>query len=210
VIPNAERDDFETSQAYTALELAVAETLKRLEEDVEKFQERGVAADRVKAYRGEIEGLELQLETIPSSNPYETYSRLDEIIIDLKRQKTKAITEDKKAAEDLLHRAKAIQKQVRSTADSPEPEAKRRKRSVKPDRSPIPEQGEQAAAAPSPVPRTLPEVLNDAGWSVEGDVERLARVVQESMEGVLGITSGTYQTLINQIELRLVGDDTAL
>ena len=58
VIPNAERNNFETNQAQKALDLAVGETLGYLETDAETYQARDLADARIKEYRAQISGIE--------------------------------------------------------------------------------------------------------------------------------------------------------
>jgi hypothetical protein len=173
---------------------------------VETFQAQGVAAERVRGYQSELDGLDVQLESGPPRNAYEIYSRLDEILDDLKRQKSKATEADRKAAEELISRAKALQKSVRSTADASEPEAARRKKASKTGGPQGRNENGRTAGASAATPRTVAGILSEAGWVIEGDVALLAAVVQESLEAVMGGGSSAYLAVINQIGVRLTGD----
>ena len=208
VIPNAERDDFETNQAKRALDLAVRDTLKRLEGEAEDFQARGVADERIERYKVEIAKIENQVISNTQANEYDTYSRLDDILVDLQRQKSKASLDNRSPAEDIIGRAKRLQKQLRKEVDTPTPEATRRKRAVRSekltDRVPIP-----VVEPPPPLPaKTLPNVLKDASWELEGDIAVLVKLVQESLEDVLSLGSPAYRNLLNDIEAKLVANNS--
>lgn len=203
VIPNAERDDFETNQAKRALELAVRDTLKHLEDEAELFQARGVADERIEKYQEEVSKIENQVTANTQANEYDTYSRLDAILIDLQRQKSKASQDKRTRAEDIISRAKRLQKQLRKEVDTPTPEATRRKRAVRNekllDRPPVP-----MIEPPPPLPiKTLPGILKDAGWELEGETALLVKLMQESIEDVLTQGSPTYRNLLNSIEAKV-------
>src|SRR6266849_656231 len=179
VIPNTERDDFETNQAKRALELAVRDTLKHLEDEAE----------------------------ISQAKEYDTYSRLDAILIDLQRQKPKASQDNRSTAEDIISRAKRLQKQLRKEVDTPTPEATRRRRAVRNekllDRAPVPVI-EQPPSLPA---KTLPGVLKDASWELEGQIALLVKLIQESIEDVLTLGSPTYRNLLNDIEAKVTANN---
>lgn len=207
IIPNAERDDFETNQAKRALELAVRDTLKQLENEAEIFQARGVADERIVKYQEEVTKIESQVAANTQANEYETYSRLDAILIDLQRQKLKASQDNRSPAEDIINRAKRLQKQLRKEVDTPTPEATRRKRAVRNekllDRAPVP-----VIEPPPPLPpKTLPGILKDAGWEIEGEMALLVKLIQESMEDALTLGSSTYRNLLNGIEAKLTANN---
>jgi hypothetical protein len=207
VIPNAERDDFETNQAKRALDLAVRDEMKKLEDEAENFQERGVANERVEKYREEVDKIENQVLTNTQENDYDTYSRLDTILTDLQRQKSKADQERRPVAEDLVSRVKRLKNQLRKEVDSPTPESTRRKRAARnkrlPDPTPVP-----IIEPPPPLPaKTLPGILKDAGLELEGESARLVRLIQESLEDVITVGSPTYRNLLNTIEAKLAANN---
>src|SRR6266568_10723 len=203
VIPNTERNDFETNQAKRALELAVRDTLKHLEDEAENFQARGVADERIEKYKEEVAKIENQVAANTQANEYDTYSRLDAVVTDLQRQKTKASQNKRSSAEDIISRAQRIQKQLRKEVDTPTPEATRRKRAVRNtkllDRAPVP-----VIEPPPPLPaKTLPGILKDASWELEGEIALLVKLIQEGMEDVLTLGSPTYRNLLNDIEAKV-------
>ncbi len=104
VIPNAERDDFETNQAKRSLEMAVNIELAKLETQVETFQASGVASERVDKYQTEVDIIEEQVNTNTHADDFVTYSRLDEIGRDLRRQKIKVDAVKRPTADDLTKR----------------------------------------------------------------------------------------------------------
>ena len=68
IVPNAERDDFESSPAKNALQLAIrTEVDKALIPDAETFQAEGVAHDRIQKYKAEVSQVETRLQGAPVS-----------------------------------------------------------------------------------------------------------------------------------------------
>jgi DNA mismatch repair enzyme (predicted ATPase) len=208
VIPNAERDDFETNQAKRALDLAVRDTLKMLESEAESFQARGVADERIERYQEEVSKIENQVLSNTQANEYDTYSRLDDILVDIQRQKSKSSTYNRLPAEDIIARAKRLQKQLRKEVDTPIPEATRRKRAVRSgklvNRIPMP----VVEPPPSAPVKNLPGILKDSSWELEGDIAILVKLVQESLEDVLTLGSLAYRNLLNDIEAKLVAKNS--
>jgi hypothetical protein len=130
VVPKADRDDFETNEAKRALEFAVAQELSKLEDTAENFQATGVADERVEKYLAEIKLIENQVDTNTQSNDYETYTRLNEILKDLRRQQKKASPDKRSLASDIVKRAERLQKRLAKETETPQPEATKRKRAA--------------------------------------------------------------------------------
>jgi len=208
VIPNAERDDFETNPAKRSLEIAVREKLKELETAAEKVQARDVADERITNYQEDLARINEQIQANLQGDPLTIYSSLDRILEDIKRQKSKASDQNRRLADELGKLAANLQKQLRKQVDLPVPEATQRKRAarkVQPaDRGPIP-----VIALPPPTPpKTLPGVLKDAGWEAEVELLRLAHLIQDSLESVLTLHSALYRNIMNDIEAKLAGADS--
>jgi hypothetical protein len=136
VVPKADRDDFETNEAKRALELAVMQQLSKLEDEAENFQATGVADERVEKYLGELIYIENEVDTNTQSNNYETYTRLNEILKDLRRQQRKASSDKRIIAGDIIKRAERLQKRLAKEAETPQPEATRRKRAANEETQP--------------------------------------------------------------------------
>ncbi len=130
VVPKADRDDFETNEAKRALELAVMQQLSTLEDTAENFQATGVADERVEKYFVELSRIENEVDANIQSNDYETYTRLNDILKDLRRQQKKASQDKRAIASDIIKRAERLQKRLAKETETPQPEATRRKRAA--------------------------------------------------------------------------------
>ncbi len=61
---------------------------------------------------------------------------------------------------------------------------------------------------PPPLPaKTLPGILKDAGWELEGEIGLLVKLIQENMEDVLTLGSPTYRNLLNGIEAKVTANN---
>jgi hypothetical protein len=211
VVPNAERNDFETSQAKLALEMAIKDEFdERLLPEAETWQAQGVAHDHIEAYLGELAAIETRLlGTAPSemaesyATDFQTYSRLDKILDDMKRQRKVASSEDRPIAEDVVRRAERLQKQLRREADSPPDDAGQRRKATRVRRVEPAPPAQLSIPAVMPIERTLPGILEDIGWPTERSCAKVIGIIQESMEEVLGISSSHYRNLLSLIESRL-------
>jgi hypothetical protein len=208
VIPNAERDDFETTPEKNRLDFHVGKVLSGLEDDAERFQAQGVADDRVVKYSGRIVEIANKAAT-DLTQSYALYAELEQIITDLRRQKSKASANKRTEAEDIIKRAQRLQKELESQADAPTPKATKRKREARQAKDSTHDESrtEASHSARSAPPPTLQQVLADAGWSLEGDVLRLVGIIQSCLEEVLSSNPMIYASLIRDFEARLSSDD---
>lgn len=206
VIPNAERDDFETSNAKVSLEFAVAKQMEELEGQAIVFQARGVADSRVDKYFEELAAVEAAVRG-GGTDQFETYSRLDDIVTDLKRQKRAASEANKDRAEDILKRASKLQKDLRKAVDEGQSESTRRGRAAR-----------SATKADAPVqvvldlpPKeqaTLDSVLSEIGWELDERSSMLASAMQETLEAVLGRDSDAYAAVMREFARRVVSPES--
>ena len=211
IVPNAERDNFETNQAKLALEIALTEEVKlRLLPDAERFQAQGVAHERILKYSEELTQIETQLQgNSPSAGgetyapDFKTYSRLDSILDDIKRQKGGASLEDRPQADEIIRRAERLQKQLRKEAETPVPQVNQRSRSTGRKRAPEPPPDQLPIPIPIFQPKSLPALIEESGWSLEDDPMKLNALLQQSIEDVLGIHSAHYRNLMDVIESKL-------
>jgi len=203
VVPNTERDDFETNQAKKQLEMAVLRELRQLEKEAEDFQAKGVADKRVTEYQEEVDKIADQVASNTQSDELATYSRLDKILDDLKRQRRKVSADKKAQAEELVKRVGRLQKQLSNEVENPKPQATKRKR-VAQDEGSKGGVSVRETQPPPPVPaKTLRTVLQDAAWDLEDDTIRLIEVIQGGLEDVLTFGSPTYRSLMEDLESKL-------
>jgi hypothetical protein len=210
IVPNAERDDFESSPAKNALQLAIrTEVDQALIPDAESFQAEGVARDRILKYRDELSQVETRLQGAPASGvetfatDLDTYSRLDDILRDMKRQKKGASLEDRPQAEDIIKRAERLQRQLRREAEAPvptdtQPTSQKGRRGT-----PRPITGQLPIPLPPPEAKSLTTVVEEAGWPTDEDCARLLSLLQESLEEVLGTGSAAYRKFATIFESKL-------
>lgn len=204
IIPNAERNDFETNQAKRALSFAVQDKLSALETVAEDFQAKGVAHERIGKYVEEVRGISEKVTANTQGDDFEVFSRLNAILKDLGQQKSKADTENKKSATTLIDQAKSLQQRLRKEADNPSTEATRKQKAAKSSKVTNREQVPQFATLPLVPSKTLHEVFSDAGWAVEGQLARIIEVIQGSLEDVL--PADIYRRLTIDIEAKLTSN----
>ena len=130
IVPKADRDDFETNEAKRALDLAVMQELSLLEDAAENFQATGVADERVEKYLVEVANIERDVDANLQDSDFETYTQLNEILKDLRRQEKKASPNKRIIAHDIIKRAERLQKRLAKETETSQTEAARRKRAA--------------------------------------------------------------------------------
>lgn len=204
IIPNAARDDFETSPSSRLLDLAVGNKLGDLEDIVEQYQAQGVADDRIEEYKDEFERIDEQVRTNTQRDDYEIYARLSEILKDIRRQKTKSSPENRVIADDIIKRSTRLQDQLKKEVEKPTSEARRRTKAARSEQA-VPRTPVPIIEPPPPVPiKTLEGIIQDAGLDLEGSLGLVIRLLQESVSDVLGSGSLTYKNVLNDFEARLI------
>ncbi len=114
VIPNTERDDFEANAAYDVLKSQIKLAMEELDDAGLKFQSEGRAAKKLKESQRKLRDIEQKVAD-KIGDPAIMFSALEDIIKDLKLQRTKLPAELKdegKAAEKL---ASDLRAQVHKT-----------------------------------------------------------------------------------------------
>src|SRR5205823_2605137 len=110
----------------------------------------------------------------------------------------KQATGDYRATADrLVKLIEREERRLRKDVDTEVSEGNRRKRAAKKE-APV-----QRAAVPAPEPapptppaRTLPEVLQELGWELEGQWSQLIQTIQSSLEDVLTRESSSYRSVL--------------
>lgn len=202
VIPNAERNDFETNHARRTLEYALLESLKeKVESKVLTYQEVGVANERVDEAKEELEELRQRFIDNSQADDLEFYSRLDQVRIKLSKHKNKASSEQKKLATGLLSEIAKMKDSIKSQANQ-STESQRRKKSGKRDNK-----SSYAIPLIEPLPeqplKTLLEILTEAGWELEGDTAYLVEIFQSSLNEVVGNNKQVYTAILEDFEAKI-------
>ena len=236
VVPNAERNDFESGAAKEALELAIAQKLdKELKPAALKFQEQGRAKDVLVKHKRDYHNITEQLAGNPLvagvkafENNLDIYSQLVKIVNDLRNQKKHLSGQIKQEADDLQKQAENLQKQLIKDVNKPTPQTDRQKqaardehiedspslfnmpRSVQPTRSDADNSTTKPSARTSSeatqIQRTVPQLLQEAGWEPDPQTMALAEIFQSCLEEVLSVRHPIYRDLIDFFELRLINE----
>lgn len=209
VIPNAERNDFETSPAKLALlshlKSEMAQHLIRL---AEKRSKEGKAEEKIEGYGEQLDKLERTLKT---SHPEEESLRfLGDILALLKdlekrRKQLPSSSAMVSKAKEYETRAKRLQATLQRELASPDEELKRRRAKTKHGEGSRPDDG-QRPAVNEPVP-TLYDLLVESGWEITDDIVLLTEIIQEAAEGAMSSESRDYRQFFELIAERLTGQD---
>jgi len=219
VIPNAERNDFETNEAKRTLEQNVLIKLDEgLLKDAERFQAQGLANERIRKYQEEVSSIEKQVNNNTVSSSFDAYAHLSKVLDGLKRQKGSATKEDKATAEKVQKLAESLQKQLRREVDTATPESTKNKRAANKGQTQAAasangsgqathsgnaRNGKGATDTTGTSIKTLPMILRDSGWSLDDTALHFVDVIQSSIEDVLMMGSPHYNSLLDQIESKL-------
>lgn len=202
VIPNAERDDFESNHAKSVLLFNTQLALKEVEDRVEKHQAETVALQRFEKYRSRIPEIEAALESDIVPEPFAKYNELEEIGKDLSRQKNSLAGDDKTEAEELLKSIKRLQARIITETNSPTPGPEKKRKATKTKGKP----GDTAkkGAAPAEPPRKLEQLVADLNLDFQSQGQDILNAVQAALEDNFSPESEMYRSIFNSIEARLL------
>jgi hypothetical protein len=207
VVPNAERDDFETNQSRRSLDLLISKKMGALEEAAEKFQAESLAKSRLDDYQQEVADLAKSLDSDERPDDMETFATLDRIVKDLQRQKGNLDAVYKPAADRLIKRIQALQKRIQDDTEKGNAETERRAaKAKKGDKAKANGKTDEGAGEQSADRRSLTSVVEEAGWDSESELSRFAVIVDESLEAVLG-PRPEYRLIVDDIAARLAADE---
>lgn len=208
VVPNAERNDFETSAAKQTLELELQEDFRtHLKPLAENFQAQEKAAEAIDKQADKLAALEKDFsapagaETILHEDLLDRITSLTNMIDDLKKRKKAAKPEDAQRAEALLVRAKALNKSLVNLVRNPGSEVNKRRREANTERTESPAGGGDPEAAAKIL--TLEEVFASAGWDIDAGRAELVTIMQSAIEDLFGSGSPDYQRFIAYVADRL-------
>lgn len=202
VVPNAERNDFETNQAKTQLEIALLRQMEELETHAEDIQAKGVADERVDRYVAELENIENAISSVGHVDPFTTYSRLSEILVDLNRQKQKASPGPKDVAAKLVARVKRLQTELRKESENPTPADKKRTTSTKQRGA---AKGVKPGSTEKDIPlKTIAQILTESNWDMDSPCRGLVDIIEPSVREVLTPGSSIYRQFVNDFEARIL------
>jgi hypothetical protein len=214
VVPNAERDDFETNAARRSLDIVITKKMSSLEDIAEKFQAQSLATKRLEDYTEQVAALAAELDKDERSDDMETYSTLDRILKDLQRQKGNLEGDDKPVAEKLVKKIQGLQKRIQKRAERQNAESERRaskakkgdKRSGDAKAGGDESDDEEDSKAKTGERASLLSVIDDAGWDADSEIGRFAAIIQESLDAILG-SRPEYGLIVADISARLAASD---
>jgi hypothetical protein len=208
VVPNAERNDFETSASKTALEVAILNDFTtHLKPAAEKFQAQAKATESVAKYTTLVEAMERDLnlgtadERMLNESDLERLTQLGNLIEDLPLRR-RALKEDAEAAgkvDALLIRAKALRKALTRVLENPASEVAKRRKAAE-DGSATERQA--APSAPPPPPR-LQEVFAESGVELDEQASNLLELFQGALDDLLPVNGGEYRRFVAYLSERL-------
>jgi guanyl-specific ribonuclease Sa len=207
VVPNAGRDDFETSPAKAALETAVSAKLLELIRVANKFQQETSANQKIDRIIAEFKDLESKLKsTIPS----DAFIKLSQIISEINKQKGKASSEKKDAAQVVLTRAEKLHKEIRKEIDRID-RHRDSATSTKTSRATSTSTASTGSSsstesgdghAPTKAYQSLTQVLENYAPSDVNEFQRIIEIVDSALLDVVG-KSDKYYLILNNIEEQL-------
>jgi hypothetical protein len=209
VIPNTERDDFETNRAYESLQSHVRVSLKELQSKASKYQSEERALERYKAHETRLAeiGSLIRAASMPL---VEAFSELDNISEELKRQRGNLPSNKRdwgkgvlKAVDDLRARVrKKIEEQSKGGAKKKAGRSRAGETETKDDAD-----GEDKGEKKDPwQPVTLAQLMDDAGVLLDEDALRVLSIINDALAGVLMDGSETHQAVLAEIEEGLAAE----
>jgi molecular chaperone HtpG len=201
VIPNTERDDFETNRAYESLQSHVRETLKDLQKKASKYQSEERALELYKKHEARVTEIArgIRAGSVPR---VEAFSELDNIFEELTQQRGSLPTAKKDWAKAVLKTVDDLRTNVRKKIeDQPKEKGKKagRSRAGETETKDDAEGGGKDEGNKQWEPVAIAQLIDDAGVLLEEDALRVLRIVDEALAGVLLDGSETHQAVLAEI-----------
>jgi hypothetical protein len=216
VLPNTERNDFESGPAQQVLEKAVVAKLKELEKHAAEYQEHGRALDKFTEANEWIANTwqRVNTGTFPALELLLKASELCSDIEDQKHrlEKTKQVW-GKEIIESFEQLIQFLQKEIeapKGTAEKRREAAKRRdEQQESPPASESPPAVETAAAETgdgAPAVQSLGQIIQSTGWALGEECSRLIEIIDQSLGDVLDSGSPRHRDLLADIEAKLTSE----
>jgi hypothetical protein len=208
VIPNTERDDFETNHAYESLQSHVITTLKDLQRKASKYQSEERALELFKKHETRLAeiGKRVRAGSLPR---VEAFSELDKISQELERQRGNLPADKREWAKGVLKAVDDLRAKVRKTIED-QPKGGAKKKAGRSRAGETETKGEaeddngQETGAWEPV--TLAQLLEDAGVLLDEDALLVVSIINDALAGVLIDGSETHQAVLAEIEEGLAAE----
>lgn len=209
VVPNAERNDFETSAAKKTLEVKLLDDFqKHLKKEAETFQARAKAEAQIDKYADQISAMEKDYsaqagtERLLDDSDLQRLTDLGNIIDDLPDRRRKVGQgEYHTRAEALLIRAKTLRKSLANQMQNPQGAVAKRRTEENKDRTDPPAGGGNAEKAVR-VPK-FTELFADAGWDLDASAGEIVTLMQGAVDDLFGHGTAEYRRFSAYLNDRL-------
>jgi hypothetical protein len=198
VLPNAERDDFETSPDSEGLRLAVQDVMASLLKEVQDFQKERLAQEKLEEAERTIARLKEEIEN-EAVDPLEAAVQLTQVESDLNKRKGKLAGRPRKEeADKLIAEANRLKTLVKHDVAQTQTPGRARTTVSAPSPRPSP--------AVQPVP-SLVELMDSVGWSADPQLRRVIDALQSALEDVLGANPSLHRRVYDLVATRLTGSE---
>jgi len=203
IVPNAERDDFQASQAKEILTNKVRELVEEVERDVDRWRTEVRARKVIDTARESIRAVQEKLDTQEFST--EEYWDLRETVRSaeesIKKQMRSLPFPEREDAHALKRQAENLRERIQRKIASVHPAGERRGRSIS---VALPSTQASLVQTSLTLPATEPsliQTIQESGWEIPTGVERLFTIIDRALKELLNRES--YQNILKHISERL-------
>jgi|Deesub1362B_J571_1020462.scaffolds.fasta_scaffold04258_2 molecular chaperone HtpG len=212
VIPNAERDDFQSNQAREALYAVLDDFLVDVQKQVDQWRKERRATEEIKKAEELVSEVRGILEEGEAPDYWKLLEKVDKALEIIKKQRRNLPTTQRSAADKIRDRAKRLRDRIRKEIESPTPPEQRRARRARkksiasppfPEETPYTPTSEAPSLLPQVPPKKRPllQVIQEAGGEISEGCYIYLKVIEEALLDVL--EEEVYQDLMAYIEARL-------
>ena len=203
VIPNTERDDFETSRAYEGLQSRVVTALKELQKKASQYQSEERALERFQKHEERVSELKRLLRN-GSIARVEAFAELENIYEELERQRTNLATAKREWGKTLIKAVDDLRTKVRKEIENqPKADAKRKAGRARAGETGTKNdsEGDGKKQKTDPVePVSISSLVETAGLLLDEDAMTVLSIVDSALAGVLVDGSEMHQAVLAEIE----------
>lgn len=209
VVPNAERNDFETSASKSALEVAILKDFRdALKPAAEKFQAKAKAEEQVKKHLATVLAMEADFkggtaeDRILDESDIERITDISNLIDDLgvRRKTLKGDVTAVAEVDALLNRARSLLKSLTRLLENPRAEIDKRRKVAE---SAAAEPKQDDLPPPVKAPARLAEVFASNGIDLDAQAAQLVELFQGALDDLLPVNGGEYRRFVTYIVDRL-------
>ena len=219
IVPNAERNDFESSSSKELLQAKLQKFVaEKLIPEAVRFSDTSRAEEKVREYREIVERLERDLRRDPIQLTPEQKQKTLRLLLnmreDLPKRRTKLPPGDRGSVTDLLHRANKVYEKLEKHIEHPEAVIKRRRKAKSLASSPGTSSSLGTYSSPATTEASVRSILDlrsvfqDAGLTLGDDATRIIEIVQLAMDDLL--TPETSERFLTYIREKMVENEDSV